>query len=96
MRADFTTSNKDSLRGEPKKEGGEGRGGEGRGGEGKGSQLSPQSLSPNFSPFPSPFDAPHGGYKKGILCVSEYGVEQILSEAFETNEKNSWKRGNFK
>ena len=26
MRADFTTSNKDSLRGEPKKEGGEGRG----------------------------------------------------------------------
>ena len=81
MRADFTTSNKDSLRGEPKKKG--------KGGEGK-TQLSPQSLSPNFSPFPSPFDAPHAGYKKGILCVSEYGVKQILSEAFETYEENSW------
>ena len=30
MRADFTTSNKDSLRGEPKKRGREGRGGEGK------------------------------------------------------------------
>ena len=39
MRADFTTSNKDSLRGEPKKEGGEGRGGEGK------SALSPITLS---------------------------------------------------
>ena len=92
MRADFTTSNKDNLRGEPKKKG---KGGEGKGREGK-TQPSPQSLSPNFSPFRSPFDAPHGGYKKGILCVSEYGVKQILSEAFETNEENSWKRGNFK
>ena len=45
MRADFTTSNKDSLRGEPKKRGREGRGGEGRGGEGK-TQLSlPITLS---------------------------------------------------
>ena len=31
MRVDFTTSNKDSLRGEPKKRGREGRGGEGKG-----------------------------------------------------------------
>ena len=79
MRADFTTSSKDSLRGEPKKRG--------RGGEGKGSQLSSQSLSPNFSPFPSPFDAPHGGYKKGILCVSEYGVKQIQSTPDNSNPR---------
>ena len=46
MRADFTTSFKDSLRGEPKKKG--------RGGEGRGRQLSPQSLSP----FPSPISLP--------------------------------------
>ena len=41
MRADFTTSNKDNLRGEPKKK-------KGKGGEGKGREdtaLSPITLS---------------------------------------------------
>lgn len=83
MTADFTTSNKDSLRGEAKKRGGED------------SSLPNQSL---LISLPSPLlsTPPPGGYKQGILCVSEYGVKQILSEAFETNEENSWLRGNFK
>ena len=63
----------------PNKKGGEGRGGE-------------DSSFPNHSLLISllSFRRPHGGYKKGILCVWEYGVKQILSEAFETNEENSW------
>ena len=61
----------------------------GRGGEGK-TALSPVTLSlslSHFSPFPSPFDAPHGGYKKGILCVSEYGVSRYYLRLLKPTKK---------
>ena len=51
MRVDFTTSNKDSLRGEPKKR-------EGRGGEGKGRHSSLPNHSLLIS-LPSPLLSTH-------------------------------------
>lgn len=61
----------------------------GRGGEEE-TQLSPQSPSPNFSPFPSPFGACHKVPIREFCAFQEYGVKQILSEASETNEENCW------